>query len=552
MALAIFFIAMDSVVSRFVRCLRPVRLRGRDRKVSEYVPCGKCPVCRSVSASSWQSRLYHHISCGRYTSVFITLTYDNENLPLVNLNLDGDGTYTFDSFSSVKLPRRDSVSPELSRVSDSSFIDSSDFNEYLSHYSSSYLDETFPHFVLSHNELINYDKQPRFAVCYKKDIQDFVKRLRISISRNPSFFGLDTEVSYFICSEYGPKTYRPHYHGILFFRSPRIAVWAENRGVYECWRKQSLPVDSFGNRIASRVNNPHFAAAYISKYVTKPADLPVLLRYSAFSPFHLQSIKTPIGSFCLSSDDAVSRIEKGDILFHRSFIDPKTKERKNLRSSFPLVFWRTLFPQFLCHRFIDDTTFIRIIQRILCFRDISEFPDRRQRMIDSYGVSTKFKSYNVYQKHLHTARWLFEIAPRPTDYFRMPRFSNSVSIVTPSSVAYDVLLGGDLDDFIFGFDRNLCTAKKIWRILHSVSAFGFSPYVYLKYYRSYESRCFSDLYMKQVEFINIYPHLESFVYDFAPSPDIDNLMTDVYSYYYNKYLSEKNKKLHLFNSQLQL
>lgn len=46
----------------------------------------------------------------------------------------------------------------------------------------------------------------------KKDLQDFIKRLR---------FHLKTKISYFACGEYGPKTHRPHYHLIIFGYKPK-------------------------------------------------------------------------------------------------------------------------------------------------------------------------------------------------------------------------------------------------------------------------------------------------------------------------------------------
>ncbi|WGL31432.1 replication initiator protein [Dipodfec virus UOA04_Rod_1040] len=44
-------------------------------------------------------------------------------------------------------------------------------------------------------------------VVRKRDIQLFLKRLRKS---------LDYKIRYFVVSEYGPKTFRPHYHGIIY------------------------------------------------------------------------------------------------------------------------------------------------------------------------------------------------------------------------------------------------------------------------------------------------------------------------------------------------
>ncbi len=42
----------------------------------------------------------------------------------------------------------------------------------------------------------------------KKDVQDFFKRLRKELG--------DVRLRYYLVSEYGPKTFRPHYHGIFF------------------------------------------------------------------------------------------------------------------------------------------------------------------------------------------------------------------------------------------------------------------------------------------------------------------------------------------------
>lgn len=47
----------------------------------------------------------------------------------------------------------------------------------------------------------------------KSDIQLWIKRNRMRFER---YFKRELDFKYFICSEYGPNTGRPHYHGILF------------------------------------------------------------------------------------------------------------------------------------------------------------------------------------------------------------------------------------------------------------------------------------------------------------------------------------------------
>lgn len=64
------------------------------------------------------------------------------------------------------------------------------------------------------------------SVC-KRDVQLFFKRLRKKLG-NKSF-------RYFLTSEYGDHTKRPHYHALLFFAIPRDASIYDK--ITECWGK---------------------------------------------------------------------------------------------------------------------------------------------------------------------------------------------------------------------------------------------------------------------------------------------------------------------------
>ena len=56
----------------------------------------------------------------------------------------------------------------------------------------------------------NMSKQG-FATLRKKDVQDFIKRIRADIDYSEK----GREIKYYFCGEYSPK-WRPHYHGIIF------------------------------------------------------------------------------------------------------------------------------------------------------------------------------------------------------------------------------------------------------------------------------------------------------------------------------------------------
>lgn len=68
-------------------CLFPVRAEpqefGRPKMDSEgslMLPCGKCIECKSKRAVEWATRCRHEIAC-HDENCFITLTYDDDNLP---------------------------------------------------------------------------------------------------------------------------------------------------------------------------------------------------------------------------------------------------------------------------------------------------------------------------------------------------------------------------------------------------------------------------------------------------------------------------------------
>ncbi len=83
-------------------CFKPVKIRLSDEVIQErrtrtdmpiawrmatfvYVPCGKCEACLSKRRSQWSSRL-HFEAQSSSSAFFITLTYDDEHLPLKNVD----------------------------------------------------------------------------------------------------------------------------------------------------------------------------------------------------------------------------------------------------------------------------------------------------------------------------------------------------------------------------------------------------------------------------------------------------------------------------------
>lgn len=78
-------------------------------------------------------------------------------------------------------------------------------HKYVYFFTLTYNDDTVPY---------SYDPDGNKVLHFcKSHLQLWIKRYRMAYER---LFKRQIDLKYFICSEYGPNTGRPHYHGILF------------------------------------------------------------------------------------------------------------------------------------------------------------------------------------------------------------------------------------------------------------------------------------------------------------------------------------------------
>lgn len=157
----------------------------------------------------------------------------------------------------------------------------------------------------------------------KRDIQLFLKRLRFSLSDKFDFQGL----RYYLVSEYGPATLRPHYHGILF-NIPKLNPNCDKNLakvtelINESWANGFIKVDKV---VPERIG-------YVTKYLSCINDLPD----GWTRPFRLMSRHPGIGS---SYMDKLARID-----WHR----------ENLNCYVPNGKYRRRMPRFYKDKIFDD------------------------------------------------------------------------------------------------------------------------------------------------------------------------------------------------------
>jgi hypothetical protein len=160
---------------------KPIVFKASHSDGSEPIdlPCGKCTGCRLEYSRQWALRCYHEAQLHEHNS-FITLTYNNENIP-------GD------------------------------------------------------------------------LSIHKKELQDFIKRLRKNTG---------VKLRYFACGEYGEKG-RPHYHAIIFgYDFPDRRLWSKTKG--GLLFRSAILEKAWQHKGYCSIGNVTFeSAAYVARYVMK-------------------------------------------------------------------------------------------------------------------------------------------------------------------------------------------------------------------------------------------------------------------------------------------
>lgn len=291
-------------------CLNPVKTYVSSLHGYMFVPCRHCESCLNQEASFLSNRVRDEIEQHKY-SVFFTLTYDNEHLPMYEVIQDVNEVVQF-------CPVGRLVSSSLSLSSPLNPFDS-----YENHYK--YDESTFV------PTIENYENPYRFGVVCKKDIQNFLKRLRWRISQLPYISKDESKIRYYISSEYGPSTFRPHYHGILFFDSKKLLDKIKAL-IVSCWgtfERQQGAVNRFKFRPFARplltssyikLCDPN-TAYYVASYVAGNANLPKVLQFRETKPFHVQSKNPVIGSFKVCKQDILETINRGTYTIDKRVYD---------------------------------------------------------------------------------------------------------------------------------------------------------------------------------------------------------------------------------------
>lgn len=189
---------------------------------------------------------------------FLTLTYNDSHLPYISLDASNEDISALkDKISSIP------YSQDLSRLRSSGTS------------KSDYID---PRRISLGIDVPTVDKQ------------HVVKWLKLSRERYYRSLGSRLSLKYFVCSEYGPRTLRPHYHVLLFFDCNPMYI---RQFFKDSWEELYGHCD-FVIPKNSRGLNGDFSklSRYLGKYCSKPSEFenPYVLYHVVQKCFRLMSL----------------------------------------------------------------------------------------------------------------------------------------------------------------------------------------------------------------------------------------------------------------------
>lgn len=336
------------------------------------VDCGQCDYCIHKKAKKASMRVKTAGSAFKY-SYFVTLTYDNVHIPLMNckvlhseyedvVGISGNihfgdehhhyipvSQYQCDDNSMLRHIFFEQVQgtvpfdreiKEYVPVKDNWFLSMDAIRSFI--IKTQAVDKT------DYSVSAQYGRDNLIPFLNYVDVQNYIKRLRKHLSLK---LGSYETLHFYAVGEYGPVHFRPHYHILLFTNSDKVA-----EVLRYCHDKSWKLGRSDFQRSAGG------AGSYVASYVNSLCATPLLYRSCrAFRPRSRASVGFfEKGCDFVEDEDPYAQIEQkidsvvnGRVYNFNGF---------SVRSTPPLSYIRTLLPRFSSARNDDSAA----IARILC------------------------------------------------------------------------------------------------------------------------------------------------------------------------------------------
>ena len=369
------------------------------------VDCGQCDYCIHKRAQKASMRVKTAGSAFRY-SYFVTLTYDNEHIPLMNcevlhseyedaLSISGDKVFGYERHSYIPVSEYQPEDSSLLRHIFFTQVQGTvpfdrEIKEYVPVKDNWFLSmDAIRSFVHKTQAVDNsvYSVAEKYGVdnlipfLNYVDVQNYIKRLRKHLHM---ILGSYETLHFYAVGEYGPVHFRPHYHILLFTNSKEVS-----KVLRQCHDKSwKLGRSDFQTARGG-------ASSYVASYVNSLSSAPLLYRSCrAFKPRQRASL----GFF-----EKGEVFEEGEDVYHaiEQKIDSVVNGRVynfngiSVKSTPPMSYIRTLLPRFSSARYDDAIAIARII------RAVASAPKRMARFgIIGYDSDSILSITRAYYRYL--------------------------------------------------------------------------------------------------------------------------------------------------------
>lgn len=338
------------------------------------VDCGQCDYCIHKKAQKASMRVKTAGSAFKY-SYFVTLTYDNEHIPLMAckvlhsdyddaLGISGDihfgheyhryipvSEYQCDDDSMLRHIFFEQVQgtvpfdreiKEYAPVKDNWFLSMAAIRSFI--YKTQSVDKT------DYPASEQYGRDNLIPFLNYVDVQNYIKRLRKYLYKQ---LGSYETLHFYAVGEYGPVHFRPHYHILLFTNSEEVS-----KVLRYCHDKSW----KFGRSDFETARGG--ASSYVASYVNSLSSAPLLYRSCrAFKPRSRASLGFfEKGCDFVEGEDPYAQIEQK--------IDSVVNGRihnfngLSIRSTPPMSYIRTLLPRFSSTRNDDSIAIARVLRAV--------------------------------------------------------------------------------------------------------------------------------------------------------------------------------------------
>lgn len=246
-------------------CLHPTKYYNKYLQQDIVSPCGHCDACITRKSNRLHNLIDLHSTSYNYC-LFVTLKYNQTYIPKAKLYDDDSKTYLINQ-DGVILGECDKLSDaEKGKL----------YRKVLSKKGRALPYGIIPYLDSHDLRLFLVRLRQHISTRFTRVVKTHdTKKYRLQINK----YRTDETFTFFANGEYGPETFRPHFHLLLFFNNPET-LQALERHIHKAWKMGDCDIRLADNNVSN----------YVSDYVAGSQYLPKIYSSAQICPFTRKSL----------------------------------------------------------------------------------------------------------------------------------------------------------------------------------------------------------------------------------------------------------------------